>query len=177
MAKLSTWLLLSGCLIVMGCAPVDRSSQDGEPQRGVTTSEPARPWPKATQVRLMVQDKGYGADGQPLFSNPAGRVLTPAERARFEGALARVTVVKRPSADESAATATAACFIPHHFFQYLDARGRQLGEVQVCFCCGGAQARPSRPIYRFPDSYLQADMPAIKGFVAGLGLPTDVECD
>lgn len=159
--------------------PADQTTSPPAPAaKVISRSEPARPYPEAITVRLVVHDKGYTPSGLPIFSDPSGRELTLEERDQFEAALKHVTIVQHPppSPDGEVAMA-AACFIPHHFFRYFDRRGRQIGEVAVCFCCEGAQTEPSLPFQTGPDSYLDSDIEKIRALVTTMGLPTDVGCD
>lgn len=137
--------------------PDDRTPAQALPQ----PSPDRRPFPGATSVRLFVNSRG---------ANPVptgGILLTPAQRREFEAALHD----KQPPPPED--RDLAACFIPHHFFRYYDARGAQMGEVAVCFCCGGVALRPTDGADRtFTTGYDR-----VERLVKSMGLPTDVNCD
>jgi hypothetical protein len=124
------------------------------------------PYPNASEVRLFVET-GYDDEGEPILASAKGRTLTEGERRAFEGTL-RI----EPAPDE-----VTACFIPHHFFAYFDARGRKIGEIAVCFCCAGVSATPSGAISLDSDEMLSADYAALETLVKGMDQPTQVACE
>lgn len=171
-------LLLCGCGDPANQAPsVTHAGADFTepyPPEAVEISRtPVETYPSATEVRLFVQD-GRDADGKGLYSDPDGRLLTPAERRAIESAI-------KTAHYGSGARSVAACFIPHHFFRYYDAQGRQVGEMAVCFCCAGIRASPSIPLSEGPSgtetSELTFDYTALKAAVEAMGVRTDIECD
>lgn len=163
---------LIATLCLSGCEGSD-ASRSSPQQRGgnpISTASASlgiqNPFPGAKEVRLFVE-KGYGPDGAPILNTPEGRLLSASELADFEGAL-RV---------EKAPEAMAACFIPHHFFRYYDERGRQIGEISICFCCSGVEASKGAKISAGSDQILAADYKKLEALVRRLGEPTDVLCD
>lgn len=140
----------------------------------LVSETPVHPYPQATSVRLFVEQE-WDLEQRPAatpYVESAGRLLTPAQRRAFEAALS-----KRSRRGGS----VAACFIPHHFFRYYDARGRQVGEVAVCFCCSGAAATPQLfpyegGILKRHQNELAFDREQLKALIRSLGLPTDVWC-
>lgn len=171
------WLAAGLLFMAAGC-------EDGRPAKASTSVASAKVeirygplavYPQATVVRLKVHDLGYDEDGRPRFSQPEGRRLTDEQRRRFEAAFQQADIIRRPPPGDDVAVA-AACFVPHHFFEYLDRAGQVIGEVAVCFCCEGARFSPS--IGRHDaDAYVHEDIAAIKALVEDMGLPTDVGCD
>ena len=163
---------LIAMLCLGGCEgdEASRSSQQRRGEKAIFTvsasPEIQNPFPGAKEVRLFVE-KGYGPNGTPILSRPEGRLLSASELADFEGAL-RI---------EKAPEAMAACFIPHHFFRYYDERGRQIGEINICFCCSGVEASKGAKISVGPDQILAADYKKLEALVLRLGEPTDVLCD
>jgi hypothetical protein len=171
------WLAAGLSFMAAGC-------EDGRPAKvfspQVSTQlevrySPVAIYPEAIAVRLKVHDLGYSEDGRPRFSRPEGRSLTDEQRSRFEAAFQQAEIIRRPPPGDGVATA-AACFIPHHFFEYLDNAGRVVGEVAVCFCCDGARFSPSVGRWN-ADAYVHEDIAAIKTLVEDMGLPTEVGCD
>lgn len=102
-------------------------AQTGE--QVLIASAAVAPYPDAVEVRLFV-------------STPAGteqveaRKLSLPERQAFEQTLKLNNYDRGPEY-------AAACFVPHHFFRYFDAAGKQVGEISVCFCCGGTASTPN----------------------------------
>lgn len=102
-------------------------AQTGE--QVLIASAAVAPYPDAVEVRLFV-------------STPAGteqveaRKLSLPERQAFEQTLKLNNYDRGPEY-------AAACFVPHHFFRYFDAAGKQVGEISVCFCCGGTASTPT----------------------------------
>ena len=126
------------------------------------------PFPNAGEVRLFVESD-YDAEGEPSYSKPKGRILTASQRAEFEAMIAVHTI----SPDEM----FAACFIPHHFFRYFDTAGKQVGEVQVCFCCAGVQQSDGSNVRLTENQMLVADWGKLRSFITALGERTDVQCE
>ena len=178
MLKTAAWVWMPACLLFMvaGCEnprPANSAPAIGSTKPDVRYTSLAV-YPEATSVRLKVHDLGYDEAGRQQFSQPEGRRLTDEQRRRFEMAFRQAEVIRRPPPGDDVETASA-CFIPHHFFEYLDRAGRVIGEVAVCFCCEGARFSPS--IGRWDaDSYVDEDIAAIKTLVEDMGLPTDGGC-
>jgi hypothetical protein len=122
----------------------------------------------ANEVRLFV-NTDYDAKGEPIFSNPRGHALNAGQRARFESLIKVHTM----SPDELVAF----CFIPHHFFRYFSRSGKQIGEIQVCFCCAGVEQSGASDVRLGINQKLSADFGRLKAFVKSLGESTDVQCD
>lgn len=70
-----------------------------------------------------------------------------------------------------------ACFIPHHFFEYYDASGRKIGEIQICFCCAGLDVSPGSRVKLSGEQRLAGDFKKLAALVASMGEPTNIECD
>lgn len=147
------------------------------PARGapyVTLINAVHPYPEAASVVLVVD--AASTNGPPQPRTPAiRRTLTPAERTAFERHLMRIRrigfVPPYRVEDE------AACFVPHHAFQYLDRAGRKVGQILVCFCCGGMLAEPALPFGSGRGGGDdQLSMRDLRGFVRSLGAPTTVDC-
>lgn len=128
--------------------------------------KPFRPFPQAATVKLFVESGKYTKDSEVILISEAGQALTPGQRTTIESALFVSPI--DPTASSPA------CFIPHHFFRYYDAAGKQLGEVAVCFCCGGVRVDPAR---LSPLTEYEADYGKLEKLVQDMGLPTDIECD
>ncbi|ALJ15779.1 hypothetical protein LH19_23130 [Sphingopyxis macrogoltabida] len=140
--------------------------------RGTTTA--IRPWPEATEVRLFVEDVSYDERARTgvTMSNPKGVVLNAVQRATLD----RSVTLYRMTAKEYANAVSAACFIPHHFFRYYDKSGRQLGELAVCYCCGGVDFSPAFRNLRRNEEW-QFDFDAVEKMLKEMGVPTEVNCD
>lgn len=67
-----------------------------------------------------------------------------------------------------------ACFVPHHFFRMYDAAGQKIGEIAVCFCCRGVQAKPILPISE--NLEVGADYEALAALVRELGSTPKLNC-
>jgi hypothetical protein len=126
-------------------------------------------WPEAASVRLFVEDIPYDKPNRPDhgMSKPAGVVLTKARQAIVSNAVQRKTYAEYP--------VVSACFIPHHFFRFYDARGRQLGELQVCYCCGGIEL--SGTPHRLADRQMWGfDYDGVEKMMADMGISSQVQC-
>ena len=167
---ISTFGLIAA-LCLGGCGP-DASSgshrqQHGEKSISTAAASPAihNPFPGTKEVRLFVEIR-HGPDGKRKFGKAEGHLLNANELAGFEGSL---RIQKAPEAMD-------ACFIPHHFFRYYDERGRQIGEIKICFCCEGVQASKGAKISVGSNQILTADYKKLKALVRRLGEPTDGLC-
>lgn len=129
-------------------------------------------YPSAVEVRLFVQD-GRDVDGRDLFSDVDGRRLTSPERLAIE----RTFETRHYGPGDRWA---AACFVPHHFLRYYDARGRKVGEIAICFCCAEIRADPGLQEQHGPSgtesSDLSFDYDALKSVIEAMGVRTDIEC-
>ncbi len=157
-------------LILFTGAGCDQSAEVRKSEQPSSSSEVRKikdPFPNASEVRLFVQVDYQKESGEPIFNKENGIVLSDSNRLRFEDALRFVDMP-----DEMAM-----CFVPHHFFRYFDDKGRQVGEVAVCFCCAGTAASGSDRLEPKPDEILDADMKALETLVLDLGESTKVLCD
>jgi len=160
-------LLVFFLFMVTGC---DQSAEVRNLEQPSSTSEDRKikdPFPNASEVRLFIEVDYQKESGEPIFNKEDGVTLTDADRLRFEDALRFVAMPET----------MAACFIPHHFFRYFDDKGRQVGEVAVCFCCAGTAASGSDKLKPKPDEILDADMKALETLVLDLGEPTQALCE
>ncbi len=137
----------------------------------VTRLEPITVYPLAARVNLLI--KNSFLDGVEVSTKPDGVDLTTSERQEFEQSVKK-SVTVRPAGKDYPGEGTDACFIPHHFFRYYDAKGKKLGEVAICFCCTGGVATPSLTTRN--DEYEVFDVERIKALVKKMKLPTDVGC-
>ena len=163
-------------VITLLCAGCDRKSEaqnfNSTAMGQVSAAEPAEElvadiYPGATDVRLFVREEFNKVNDGSGFLKPRGTLLTDQQRKQFEAAL-----LKEPMPEEMAA-----CFIPHHFFRFYDAKGKELGEVAVCFCCIGVQATGESNIDLGSDQILGMELAKMKKLVVTLGAPTDINCD
>jgi hypothetical protein len=136
-------------------------------------TEPSRPlasvYPDAKTVRLFVKSRRLVNDNtevQTTWLNPAGGYrLSDGQARRLRMYLNDAPVNEQP----------VACFVPHHFFRFYDRTNQQVGEVAVCFCCAGVDAKPL--LVSKPGRELHFDYAATKTLVAELGAKVDVECE
>ena len=165
--------LLAATLAIAGCErKVDSIAQPDPSNAAASFAAPFKdrrvtnPFPAATEVRLFVE-VAYTKDNKQILSKRKGVLLNAAQRKAFEDSL---VITAAPEYDTM-------CFIPHHFFRYYDANGKQLGSVSVCFCCDGVAASGSKALEPPTDALLSANYQKLKKLVAALGEPTDVLCD
>ncbi len=165
--------LLATALAVVGCErKVDTIVQPDPSNVSAMAAKPfqdrrvTNPFPQATQLRLFVE-VGFTDAGKPILSKAKGVQLNAAQRKAFEQSL----LITAAPEEESA------CFMPHHFFRYYDASGKQVGDVAICFCCDGVGASGSNALEPPSGAMLSADYGNVKALVAALGEPTDVLCD
>ena len=161
-------LLLAGCSSE-SAETLDHGSSksDLEVAQPVVERRVSNPFPDATELRLFVETAYDQKTGKAIFSRSNGIRLSEPQRRKFEDALKI----------EAAPEEMAACFIPHHFFRYFDAEGKQVGEVEVCFCCSGVAASGSPKLQASNGEMLGADYSEVESVVASVGEPTDVLCD
>ena len=146
-----------------GCHGEPASSDPAATAEVGRTSPAGNPFPAATEVRLFV-NTDYDDNGRLILDG--GLALTPSQRAEFESLL-RV---------EPLPEQLAACFIPHHFFRYLDGAGNVLGEVEICFCCEGVSVSKGNAIKLTNGEQVGGDFAKLRAFVQSLGKPTDGGC-
>lgn len=178
-AMIAVWtaLLLSvgvALSLAMGSGVSDDEfvlSPPSKPSAGATL---VRPWPQASEVRLFVEDLSYDEQKRTgnWTSRPAGIRLTKAQRDIVDGSVFLHRLTKK----EWAKRVYTACFIPHHFFRYYDGSGRQIGEIQVCYCCQGIDMAPA---LRRIDSYdeWQFDFARVEKMLIEMGVSTDINCE
>lgn len=145
-------------------------NQPEEPQ-GVMID--VKPWPDATQVRVFVKDISYDEferTGRNM-SNPEGVLLSATQRAILD----KSVHLYRMTPKELENNWVAGCFIPHHFFRYYDAQGRQLGELAVCYCCRGIGFSPAFRSLGTNEEW-RFDFQAVKKMLDEMRIPTDVNC-
>jgi len=105
------------------------------------------------------------------MSKPDGIVLTKSQRAVLDKAVH----LYRMTPKEYENNAVVGCFIPHHFFRYYDKKGRQIGEMAVCYCCGGIEFSPAIKWLR-PEEEWQFEFEGVEQMLKEMGVPTDVNC-
>jgi hypothetical protein len=153
--RLRSGLFIVLLLMITGC---DQSAQ---------VRKIEDPFPNASEVRLFVGVDYDKNSGEPILSKENGVILSTADRERFEDTLHF----------KAMPDVMAMCFVPHHFFRYFDNKGKQVGEVAVCFCCAGTAASGSDRLNSKPDEILDADMKALEKLVLDLGESTQVLCE
>lgn len=169
------WLALLAALTLAACSEVEEKADqvaavDQGPTQIIRTA--LTPWPEATEVRMFVQDQPLSDDGQYGMSRPQGVALSDRQRGDLASAMSKV---ERRGAIERDEALQAACFIPHHFFRYFDASGKQIGEIAVCYCCGNAEATPAL-VNDVARTSFEADLDKIDDIIVELGFPVDVNC-
>lgn len=160
---LRVFLFVAFGLLGASCGPAPAIKN--EVQEIAPTKLVRNAFPQASEVRLFVETD-VDANGKSVFSKPEGLKLSPTERQAFEASL-----VVEPVPDM-----VIGCFIPHHFFRYFDTSGRKVGEIAVCFCCGGVVPSGAANIPIAKDQRLGTDYKKLEAFVRSLGEPTQVQC-
>lgn len=147
-------------------AKVDRVAQATSSAATDTPDEPVKnSFANAVSVRLFV--KKWNIKEGNKYTHPLGILLGEDQRKKLGASLIITTMPdEMPS-----------CFVPHHFFRYYDARGKQIGELSVCFCCAGVGADGESNISLEKGRMLSANWPRIEALVRELGERTDVNCD
>ncbi|MDP2011248.1 MAG: hypothetical protein Q8K11_13830 [Phenylobacterium sp.] len=112
------------------------------------------------------------ASAQLFVRNDEQRRMDPAGKLSGDQ-LERLTAALR---QQPIPAATAACFVPHHFFRMYDVSGKMIGEIAVCFCCQGVQAKPALSIPKGQDMDLGADYEALAALVRELGSTPKLNC-
>ena len=158
MSQRMGWLLLLIFAIIAGCS-----------QGGSKVDTPvSRQFPEATSVRLFLEQQSTEmADEAWKAKHPSGIELSPSQRIQLEAAIYIETNDNKEMA---------ACFIPHHYFRYFNQRGKQIGEISVCFCCAGVRIDPYEKKLA-GNQYVEAKYADITKLVDAMGVPTNVECD
>jgi hypothetical protein len=157
-------LLLAAALAACGsnAAPADRQAPAAADAVG-GSRRPVRPYPQAAEVRLFTAETGELME--PIF-DPKFLKLTDAQRRAYEQLLYVQT-----GGDLS----VAGCFEPHHFFRYYDGKGKQVGEVAVCFCCGGVESDPNF-LHLRDDQLFKFDHARLRALITSWGVRTDIGC-
>ncbi len=127
-----------------------------------------RLFPKATEVRLFVDTGRTDSKHHIVLSPSQGHLLTRTQRNELEGSLVWNSNYGKED--------IAACFMPHHFFRYFDEKHQIVGEIAVCFCCGGVQVDKADGTAIYPDSRLNIHDARLKELVRSMHEPTDIEC-
>ncbi|MBA2936404.1 hypothetical protein HZF05_20165 [Sphingomonas sp. CGMCC 1.13654] len=125
-------------------------------------------FPAATEARLFVDTGRTDAHFHPVLTPKDGHALTAGQRKILESALVWN--------DNYGKEDVAACFMPHHFFRYFDAQHRKVGEIAVCFCCGGVEVDKGDGTAIYPETRLNAHYDRLKALIHGMGERTDIEC-
>lgn len=148
---------------------VPESSEGADVVEPILKSEPILPYPQAVRVNLLIHDlkPDHGAGGR--SSNPNGVNLTAAQTGEFSLSVRKFTLLNDGSVGATA------CFEPHHFFRYYDAKGSKIGEISVCFCCGNSQFSPV-VLQSSSKTWVDVDIDKAERFVKKIGLPTDMHC-
>jgi hypothetical protein len=166
-------LFVIALLILSACSePASPTSGKRDGAKSYVTTTLLTPYPGARTVRLFIADLPSDDPTDQGMSNPRGRLLSPNQRALFETAIHRQDVTGRIPEDFGV---TAGCFFPHHFFRYYDRNGHAIGEIAVCFCCGGAQATP-RLMTDTQRSLFTVDLQIVGRLVTDMGFSTEVNC-
>lgn len=164
-------LLVSGCEAPQSATGTERPAEIPFTPERLVSRTTVKPYPQAVTARLFVQN-GRGVDGAPAYVAPDGRRLTDPERQAVEATLSLGSY--------TAASAEAACFVPHHFVRYYDAAGAQVGEIAICFCCAGVQATPdiTGPVAEGADyTRLDFDFEALKAVFQRMDIGIDFGCE
>jgi hypothetical protein len=98
----------------------------------------------------------------------AGPRLNGQQRSRLQSAIYIETIGPDATMD--------ACYIPHHWFRYFDAKGNRIGEVAVCFCCSQIRIDPQPYRAYFPNKIMSGNYRKLEGLVRELGQSTNIGC-
>lgn len=119
-------------------------------------------FPEATYVQLYYSKNLSG-------NLTAGPRLNAAQISMLK----KSVYIRQPDPDES----FPGCFIPHHFFRFFNAKGQQISEVQVCFCCGGFDVSGAGRLNVEDYEIFDGKLGRIESLVRELGVATDINCD
>jgi hypothetical protein len=144
------------------------SSASHNAQQTTDATHVIRLFPTATEVRLFVDTGRNDSNLHPILTLANGRKLSVSQREKLENSL----VWNENYGKEL----VAACFMPHHFFRYFDSKHRKLGEIAVCFCCGGVEVDKADGTAIYPETRLNAHYAQLKALVREMHEPTDIEC-
>jgi hypothetical protein len=160
------------CLAALGCDS-SRAKKDETKSEAVITKTQLTIYPDAKSVILYVSaDPQPDKSGRFIISHTKGIQLTTDQRKRFESAFYRANLLSGTNQRE-----IAACFQPHHFFTYYDAAGRQIGEIQVCFCCNQVAMFPDIAPESTSSSWNDQDWKVLNELLVSMKVPADFHCD
>lgn len=170
-AMIAVWTaLLIAIIAVLATASGSRETRaelkPGE-RRAVIVS------PGATEVRLFVEGLPFREPPriQKIMNDGVGILLTKDQRAVLDRAVHRYRL--KPG---ELGEARPACFIPHHFFRYYDNSGKQIGELAVCYCCGGIAINSDFADPYWGQGVLQFDYGSVAKMLKEIEIPTNIEC-
>lgn len=164
--------LLWLCLATLGCDSPAVKMKETNSETVITRTRLSM-YPDAKSVVLYVSaDPRPDKSGRFIISHTKGIRLTADQRKLFESAFYRANLVSGTDQRE-----IAACFQPHHFFTYYDAAGRQIGEVQVCFCCNQMAMFPDMTPESTSTSWNGQDWKVLSELLASMKVSADFHCD
>ena len=162
--------MLIAAILSLLCLACDERAQIAQRDRPAASDVPEvrgfKPFADASSVRLFVE-RGYDKQGNPMFTKSRGLLLSKDQRSKFEATLHSRKIPE----------AVIGCFIPHHFFKYYDKNDKEIGEFEVCFCCGGIRTNGASGIVIPSGHELSLDYKALESLIKALGEPTDILCD
>lgn len=126
---------------------------------------------EAVEVRLFVEGLPFREPRrtQDLMNDVDGIPLTKAQREILDRSLARYRLL--PSESD----ATPACYDPHHLFRYFNAKGEEVGKLEVCYCC--RQVRVYSPDQNRAEGEIwEFDFEGVAAMLDSMNVPTDVNC-
>ena len=177
-AIFAIWMALFvaiGLVLALAIAPGEAEEDFilSPPIQPTAGSVPITPWPDASEVRLIVADLSFEDQAKrgAWTSRPEGVVLTSQQRAIVDKSVHLYRMTKK----EADNRAYVDCFIPHHFFRYYDKSGRQIGELQICYCCQGNAMEPALRPTDIYDEW-QFDFPRVEKMLHEMGVSTDINC-
>ncbi len=125
----------------------------------------------AVEIRLFVEGLPFRETPhvQALMNDTDGIPLSAAQRDILDRSLARYRLL--PSESD----ATPACYDPHHIFRYFNAKGEQIGKLEVCYCC--RQVRVYAPDENRAEGEIWAfDFEGVAALLKAMDVPTDINC-
>ena len=127
--------------------------------------------PDAVEVRLFVEGLPFRETPhvQALMDQTAGLPLTGADREILDRSLIRYRLL--PSEQH----ATPACYDPHHIFRYFNAKGEQVGKLEVCYCCRQVRVYSDDP-RRARGEVFDFDFEGAATMLKAMNVPTDINC-